>query len=252
MSKPRRVEPLRDFMRAVHHFGGGRHHAWRVFSDFCELAAITLSQVVLKDPVREARYLEILKAYEREDATTFSHMLGMVIAGLEAEPCDFLGDAFQQLELANHWHGQFFTPRELARLMAEMTVDETLFEGREFITVNDPACGAGVALLATAQVLLAKGINPQRRLYVYAQDVDPTAARMAFIQLSLSGLPATVTIGNTLTMEVREELHTVQHHLGFWSLKLQREAREPVEVKAPAPVANKRGQYALPLGEQAA
>lgn len=249
---PRRPDPLRDFMRAVQHFGRGQHQPWRIFADFCELSALALAQVPLKDPEREARYLKIIKGYEPGEAATFGNMLGMVVQGLEEEPCDFLGNAFQQLELSNHWHGQFFTPPAIARLMAELTFDGDDLVEREFITVNDPACGAGVALLATAQAVLARGINPQERLHATGQDIDPTAAHMAYVQLALSGIPATVIVGNTLTLETREVWHTPAHHLGFWDVKLRRRAARPIEVAAPPPVADRRGQYALPLGEQAA
>lgn len=223
MAKPTTPsDPLRAFMRAVQTFAGGRHQPWRVFSDFCELATISLSQLPLKNEQREARYLEILKGYETEDATTFAQMMGMVVDGLEGEPCDFLGNAFQHLELSNHWHGQFFTPVPIAQMMAELSIDDALVREREFVTVCDPACGAGVMLLAFAQALLKRGINPQQRLHITAQDVDPTAARMAFVQLALSGLPATVIIGNTLALEQREVWHTPWHHLGFWDVKLRR------------------------------
>lgn len=39
---------------------------------------------------------------------------------------------------------------------------------------------------------------------VLAVDVDRTAALMAYIQLSLWNVPATVVVGNSLTLEERE------------------------------------------------
>lgn len=36
---------------------------------------------------------------------------------------DFLGKMFMQLELGNHWKGQFFTSYNVCHLMAEMNMD---------------------------------------------------------------------------------------------------------------------------------
>lgn len=53
-------------------------------------------------------------------------------------------------------------------------------------------------------------------------DVDQTAAYMAYIQLTLLHIPATVVVGNSLTLEVRETYYTPAHILGFWGSKLKR------------------------------
>jgi hypothetical protein len=240
------ADPLRAFTREVSTFGGGRHQAWRVFADFCEMAALSLQQQPFKDPAREARYLALAKPYDADEMQAFSRLLSFVIAGLDAEPCDFLGRAFQELELANHWRGQFFTPWALARCMAEMHLgDAALFEALDFVTVNDPACGAGVMLLAFADAVHARGINPQERVYTYAQDVDSTAAHMCFIQLALTGQPATVVIGNTLTLEVRDTLLTPAHHFGLWQFRLARREQQGESPTTPAPTLPPVGQLTL-------
>lgn len=244
------ADPLRAFTREVSAFGGGRHQAWRVFADFCELAALSLAQLPFHDAAREARYLEIAKPYQVDELQSFSRLLSFVIAGLDAEPCDFLGRAFQDLELANHWRGQFFTPWALARCMAEMQIgDAALFEAQDFVAVNDPACGAGVMPLAFAAAVHDRGINPQTRVYTYAQDVDPTAAHMCFIQLALTGQPASVVIGNTLSREVRDTLLTPAHHLGLWTFRLAAREQQAEAPTMPAPPA---GQLSLFSPEVAA
>lgn len=50
-----------------------------------------------------------------------------------------------ELELNNHWTGQFFTPYNICRLMAEMTLQDAVrkIEREGGISINDPACGAG-------------------------------------------------------------------------------------------------------------
>ena len=52
-------------------------------------------------------------------------------------------------ELGNDHAGQFFTPYDVCRCMAEITFDPKLHPDMEgFISVSDPACGAGATLLA--------------------------------------------------------------------------------------------------------
>lgn len=51
-------------------------------------------------------------------------------------------------------------------------------------------------------------------MHVTAIDVDPRAAHMAFVQFSLLHIPATVIVGNSLTLETREYWFTPAHILG--------------------------------------
>jgi N-6 DNA Methylase len=168
-----------------------------------------------------------------------SEMLACVVQGLDHEVegqlreqgkpafprADFLGSLFMELELSNHWRGQFFTPYTLCGFMARVTFSpEDLREKVEeqgFVTVMEPACGAGAMIIAFASAMLEAGFNPQQHLHVTAIDVDQTAAYMAFIQLSLLGIPATVYVGNTLTGQMREVLHTPFHRRGLWDWKLR-------------------------------
>lgn len=202
----------------------GRHQLWRVFSDFVELAALSFSNVVLVDPEREARYLKILDAYEPDEQVLFPELLALVVLAQTNEPQDFLGAAFMRLELGSHWHGQFFTPWEVCRLMASVTIGDeaalrALIAGKGYVSVLEPASGAGAMVLALAEAIRALGFNPQRQLSVEAWDLDATAARMAYVQCAVVGLPAKVVIGNSLSLEVRETLFTPQWHLGFWSAR---------------------------------
>ena len=57
------------------------------------------------------------------------------------------------LGLANEWKGQFFTPYDICRAMAAMNLGEDLksqIEEKGWVSVSDPACGAGALLLAFA------------------------------------------------------------------------------------------------------
>lgn len=69
----------------------------------------------------------------------------------------------------------------------------------ERVTLNEPSCGSGGMVIATARAMLEKGIDYQKKLKVIAQDLDWKAVYMCYVQLSLYGIDAEVIQGNTLT-----------------------------------------------------
>ena len=103
------------------------------------------------------------------------------------------------LELGNHWKGQFFTPYNVCRMMAEMQCHDAKerVEARGWISVLDSACGAGALLVAARNVFLRDGVGFDRVLFA-AQDIDHVAGMMCYIQLSLLGCAGYVCIADTL------------------------------------------------------
>ena len=51
-------------------------------------------------------------------------------------------------------------------------------------------------------------------------DIDEVAARMCYVQLALLGIPAIVNIGNSLTLDVRQTLHTPDIDVKFISFQI--------------------------------
>ena len=180
-------------------------------------------------PRREERYLAIARRYTAEEMARFPRAFGALAVELEeAGFDDVLGRAFMALELGSKWAGQFFTPFALCRVSASMMLgdlDATL-GGRDFITVSDPAVGAGAMLIAAAAELHDRGIPYQQVMHATAQDIDARAAHMCYVQLSLLHIPAQVVVGDTLRMEAREVWYTPAHVLGLWSARLARRDRE--------------------------
>jgi hypothetical protein len=210
-----------------------RHDRWRVFSDFCEMSAMALANAVSKDPMREERYLEVVKRYSREEVKSLCDLLACVMAGLDLNT-DFLGQQFMQLGLADHYQGQFFTPMELARLMAAMVTNrrELLERVQEqgVYEFHEPTAGAGATIIAMAAIMSDAGLDPRKHLRVTAIDINPTVAYMCFIQLSVLGIPATVYVGDALGTEMREALHTP----GLYRMLADRRKVQP-EPEAPPP-----------------
>ncbi len=123
-----------------------RHNTWTVFSDFLELAAITLSNSVnfIKWREREDKYLNVISKYSKEEAAIFPELFGELTMALEV-PGDYLGEVFMELGLGSKWKGQFFTPYNLCLLMAQLTVDEKMeaeINAKGFTSLNEPTHGA--------------------------------------------------------------------------------------------------------------
>lgn len=206
-----------------------RHHLWDVFGDFVEMAALSISNSVdlLNREAREARYMQIIGKYKPEEQQRFPQMFAELVMEMEHDPGDVLGTLFGELELGNAARGQFFTPFHICELMASLTIGDADNARAEvarkgFITVNEPCVGAGAMVIAFAHAAQNVGLNFQQQVHVTAQDVDPRAVHMAYVQFSLLHIPAVVILGNTIAAEVRERWCTPAHVLGFWDNKLQR------------------------------
>lgn len=212
-----------------------RHRPHTVFSDFCEMSAISISNAVdlAQRDKREARYLQIAATYNRDEMSRFPQMLACVVEALEGGMHDCLGKLFMALELANHWKGQFFTPWEVCSLMARVTTTDArdVVKARGFMTVMEPAAGAGAMVIAIADALHEQGLNYQQCLHATAVDVDETAAHMCYLQLALLHVPAVVVVGNSLSLEERGHWLTPAHVLGGWDRRL-RERQAVTDMQA--------------------
>lgn len=225
----------KDFVRLIR-ANAHRHRLHEVFRDFCEIAAISLSNAVdrIHYDKREARYLEVIKGYTRDEVQRFPVMLAAVVDSLECGFQDSLGQIFMALDLGGHWHGQFFTPYHVAHLMAQMVLLDArcTIERDGFLTLNEPAVGAGAMVIASAHALRDQDINYQKVMHVVAQDIDLTAVHMAYIQLSLLHIPAFVIHGNTLAQTEWEHWATPAHILGAWDLRLRGQLVKPAAAEA--------------------
>lgn len=216
-------------------------HRYEVFKDFVTMAACSLHNSVWKEPTREEEYLRIIGGYKKPDQEAFPKLLAQLIAALDSEPRDVLGPLYMELEIANKDAGQFFTPPELSELMANLTFagELTKLEDQPFITVGEPACGAGGMVLSLLKVMIAQGYNQSQHLWAQCIDVDRMAALMCYIQLSLWNVPAEIIVGNTLSWEIREVWYTPAHHLGFWKYRLRRRGDSlDVDASPPTPEAD--------------
>lgn len=204
----------------------GKYRQWDIFRDFVEMSALALSQPLNFQKGREERYLEIAKRYSKDELIKISHLLSVVVEALEEKPQDFLGECYQQLGLSSKQNGQFFTPYYLCQMMAQMVASSEEVDALEvgkYITVNEPACGAGANIIALFEHYRKHKVDTNRKVFVVAQDIDRMCAHMCFVQFSLLDIPAQVIIGNTLTLEAIEHFNTPAAYLYGWNSRLRKE-----------------------------
>lgn len=213
---------------------GRRHSRHTVFRDFVTMSAVALSKADLRQAeAREELYMQTVAKYSREEACQIAHMFAELQEGLHVAPRDILGEIFMQLEIGNSRMGQFFTPHHICELMASLTISDDIdakVARHGFVTVHEPASGSGATIIAMMLAMQDRGLNYQRHVHVTAIDLDSTAAMMAYVQLSLMHVPATIVHGNTLTLEKYSQWYTPAHILGNWSSRLsQAQAQRAAE-----------------------
>lgn len=184
-----------------------------VFTTFLEITATSIAAQM--DPQnaeeREQRYQAIASKMAPETLSSYARMFALLALATREhaeDPCDILGDVYHQLRLNNEWNGQFFTPDHICRLMAQLTDIDIPADKEGPITINEPTCGSGTMVIGAAWAMQRKGIDYRHKSFFVAQDIDIRCVWMAYIQLSLYGIPAVVIHGNTLTMETWSHWYT--------------------------------------------
>jgi len=182
----------------------GKYSRWELWSDFITLTACTISNAVdvSHREKREKLYMTVAGKYTKQELDRFAEILARLVDAYDSDPDqDLLGELYMALELGNDNNGQFFTPYDICRCMAAMNLDNASLgiQGKGWISVNDPAVGAGALLIAFANECHRRDINYQQHVLFTAQDIDMITALMCYIQISLLGCPGYVYVGNTLT-----------------------------------------------------
>lgn len=227
---PRRMMSIEDARRrfvSVFRDTARNLRRWEVFSDFITLAASELDMARIRTPENIEHSREICAKYSESDISNMHELFGLMICALEAKFHDFLGAIFMELELGDDRNGQYFTPYNVQSLLARLLmpdVDETI-RREGFVTVSDPASGAAGMIVAYAEYLLEAGYNPSEQMFGSCIDIDPIAADMAFIQLSLLGIPAEVVTGNALTMQLNRVRYTPVYYINNFEKRLEEQRR---------------------------
>jgi len=158
-----------------------------------------------RDDEIHARIRTRLEKESPELTMGFTTPLGIAIVEHDIG-ADILGRVASHASTLDKSLGQFFTPPDLARLAVALSVDTerllATYSENEVVTMHEPTIGSGAMAMAWVEAAVDAGI-PRDRLYIDGWDIEASAARMAYVQLALHGIPAQIVLGDVLSRETR-------------------------------------------------
>lgn len=227
MKKIRVEAKYKNFIELLD-FSHGKYNTANVFRDFILIFAIAIHNGFYYRQEYEDIYLQVINKYQKEEHQIFFKLIEELINIYfsEREIKDILGEIYTQIGAYSKTNQQFFTPNHVANAMANMTVqNEGYFKNKQYITINDPACGSGVLLINIADVLNKQKINYTEKALFVGQDIDFVCVCMTYIQMYMFNMPGIVIQGNSLLDERNKVLYTPQYIVGEWYKKDLNEKR---------------------------
>lgn len=196
-------------------------NSYELLSAVFECGAIAISNQFdrAQAPEREKRYLQIMQGLDLDTRMLIQDIFGdisvllMSMINPHVGFNDYLGELYMKSNTSNSKAGQFFTPYNISKLCAQMSISEAVvneyIEQDKILTLNEPACGSGGMILAAADVLYNQHhFNIARNMLVVCSDIDIRCVHMTYLQLGLAGIPAIVYQQDTLTMKTWERWST--------------------------------------------
>lgn len=174
----------------------GSYTPYNIFSDWVKLCAISIQNGLYQANNeawnrREKQYIETMSKYNSAEQKNMTDMFGMLAGAFEDEISDILGEIYMESGCGSKSTGQFFTPFHISCLTAAVGIPQNISEDNK-LHINEPSCGSGGLIIAAAKVLKDRHINYQKCMEVTAKDLDWNGVYMAYVQLSILGISATV------------------------------------------------------------
>ena len=185
----------KDFINIVENLDRSKRSS-EIFADFVEFTFSALvkplATTIEAKEQHEQDYMQIVEKYPKETIRNeFVALFQILLKQLGSSYNDFLGSVAQKLEALNLGLDQYFTPPEISKLMISITmgdIDE-IIKKKGYVTLSEPTCGSGGMILATAEIMIGKGYNPQNQLWFQAVDLSKLCYQMTYIQTSLPPIP---------------------------------------------------------------
>lgn len=228
---PENCKGIIDGLKAL----GNKHSIWNVFEDWLKVSSIAISNSVDWNQAneREEQYLETINKYTPEEQKVLTKTFAELVNALQKEavtggPCDLLGKVFHSLELHNKYHGQFFTPFHICEFMGQVAladggeagnVASEALHKKGYLSVCEPCVGSGGMVLGFAKAMYNNKMNYCDQMVAYCCDIDIKCVHMAYLQLSLYGIPAVIIHGNSLTNEEWSRWYTPVYMINGWPFK---------------------------------
>jgi hypothetical protein len=207
---------------------------------------------------REQEYLEEVKRWSADELNLFAAAFALLVQEMGRQPyADLLGVLWMEWgsKSDQQRRGEFYTPREVCRMAARMTIDVNNLPQDRPVSIMEPCSGAGSMMLAAAEAIVDAGNSPLR-MRATCIDIERTGCDMCFTNLTLWGIPCEVIHGNALTDEVWSSWRNIFYYMahGAGSVKPEPVAAPEFTVAAAMAEAkqNARGQFLMDLDEVSA
>ncbi len=185
------------------------------FRNYCEMSYCAIAKTTAKDEASadnlEACYMAVVNSYaNKDDVRKIPELLTLTTISLNEGGCDFLGELASELELLDSRQGQFFTPYEVSKMLAHINMADVgaIINEQGFVTVSDPAAGAGCTILAAADIIEDQGFILDECMSVQVIELSKMTYHMLYVQMAIRGIPAMVIHGNSLSLETFEMAYT--------------------------------------------
>ena len=152
---------------------------------------------------------------------------------------DLFGQLYEQMFLLKSKasaNGQFFTPDDLCRLMADITdadVEEKESD-RGLVRLNDPACGSARTLLAHFMRKTHDNHALAGHYYYEAADIDLPTCKMAACNMMIHGMQGKVICQDQLSLPTPTAIFYINEvrypfHSGMYSIRVVYPKKEEQE-----------------------
>ena len=178
------------------------YNSYDVFNDWLDLMIFALQR---DDP----HYLEIVNRYrndkprEEREIDYFCKAFALLQIEMQKTNEDVLGELYMQWNMNNKYRGQFFTPKHVASMMANMLNPK----GR----VLDPCCGSGVLLVEAIKTMDYETVE---KSLLCGQDIDLSCVKMCALNLMFFNVNGYVIWGDSLLLECRKVYMTSRSFMG--------------------------------------
>ena len=180
------------------------YNSYQVFDDWLDLMLTSLIG-------QEEKYLETVRKYDNDrfehgnrPIDHFATAFGALMTAMERANEDLLGDIYTHWNINNKYAGQYFTPVNICKLIAEMLKPENDL-------ISDPCCGSGRMLVESCKIMETEHLD---KAVFYGQDIDFTCVKMCALNLMFFNLNGYVILGNTLTFEYKRVFQTGRSAMG--------------------------------------
>lgn len=203
-------------LETIVHRGYNSHD---IFRDWLDLMLYALQR-------DDDNYLKIVHRYRNDkpqgqrEIDHFANAFALLLQHMKQTNEEALGEIYMQWNISNKYSGQFFTPKNVARMMAEITKTEG--------HILDPTCGAGIMLVESAKTMTNAQLDNS---VFFGQDLDYTCVKMTALNLLFFNLNGYVVQGDTLMMECNTVYQTFRSYIGGFIRELKGEEFEAFKKK---------------------